>query len=157
MYHVRQVDFGYVLTLEGTVKAADMRRWCQGTRDHLQRMDGPFGVLVDARRCDPLSKGARFWLLHGQSICERGGLERAAVLVDSAMQEGYWPDLATAFRPAHRVRFVDAKRHYPRVRALSWILKGVEPRVKEGAVSNRDAHVPPLDEEAIVEATGLHR
>jgi len=156
MYHVRQLDFGYVLTLKGAVEAEEMKSWYHASQDHLSGMEGPFGVLVDARNCHPLSKVARFWLLRGQSACEEAGLERAAVLVNSATQEGYWPGLISVTNPAHRVRFIDAARHYPRVRALSWILKGVEPNLNEGSVAARPAvSSPGVNERAMVQAAGL--
>ena len=156
MYHVRQLDFGYVLTLKGAVEAAEMKSWYHAARGHLSGMQGPFGVLVDARSCHPLSKIARFWLLRGQNACEEAGLERAAVLVDSATQEGYWPGLVRVTNPAHRVRFIDAARHYPRVRALSWILKGVEPNLNEGSVAARPAvSSQEVNERAMVQAAGL--
>lgn len=132
MYHVRQRDFGYVLTLTGAVRAAELKSWYDATHDHLRGRDGPFGVLVDAQRCRPLSKVARFWLLRGQHVCEEAGLARAAVLVDSTSQDGYWPGLMAGVRRDPRVRFIDATRSYPRVRALSWILKRVEPTLYEG-------------------------
>lgn len=152
MYHVRQRNFGYILTLEGAVRAGDMKRWYHATRNHLRGMDGPFGVLVDARRCHPLSKVARFWLLRGQSACEEAGLERAAVLVDSSLQDGYWPGLIVVSEPTHRVRFIDAVHFYPRVRALSWILKGVEPNAREGEASPSAAAAPALKGRASVQA-----
>lgn len=153
MYHIRQVGFGYVLTLEGAVQASEMKAWFEGTRRQLRQAAGSFGVLVDARRCHPLPKLARFWLLRGQSVCEEAGLERAAVLVDSAAQDGYWPALSHAPAPARRVRFVDAADHYPRMRALGWILKGVEPNVNEGVRAPDGAVAGPvIDESALLEA-----
>lgn len=141
MYHVRQRDFGYILTLDGRVEAAALKQWYAATPDHLAGRSGPFGVLVDARRCQPLCKVARFWLLRGQQVCEEAGLDRAAVLVDSAAQTGYWPSLMASARRDPRVRFVDAAHAYPRVRALSWILKHVEPHLHEG--SPRAVAAPP--------------
>lgn len=134
MYHIRQRDFGYMLTLTGTVDATELKSWYDASHDHLREREGPFGVLVDARRCHPLSKVARFWLLRGQQTCEEAGLARAAVLVDSTSQDGYWPGLMAVARRDPRVRFIDAARRYPRVRALSWILKQVDPHVHEGRI-----------------------
>lgn len=145
MYHVRQRDFGYILTLTGVVDAHELKGWFAASHDHLQDRDGPFGVLVDARRCHPLSKVARFWMLRGQQACEEAGLARAAVLVDSASQEGYWPELTSMDYRDRRVRFIDAAKRYPRVRALSWILKQVEPHLYEGSVgAHAAACTPPL-------------
>ena len=157
MYNVRQVGFGYVLTLKGAVEALEMKGWFQATRNHLQDARQPFGVLVDARRCHPLSKVARFWLMRGQSACEEAGLERAAVLVDSTAQEGDWPAIAANLGATGRVRFIDAARHYPRVRALSWILKGVEPTLHEGSAAPRPVAPPSPGERIVAQATGLLR
>jgi len=107
---------------------------------------------VDARRCHPLGKLARFWMLRGQQACEDAGLARAAVLVDSGTQKGYWPGLVTTKHCDRRVRFIDAAKRYPRVRALSWILKQVEPNLHEGSPGAHPAFAPsPLTESALVE------
>lgn len=155
MYHVRQRDFGYILTLSGTVTPRELKSWYQASHDHLKGRRGPFGVLVDARRCEPLSKVARFWLLRGQQACEEAGLERAAVLVDSATQSGYWPGLMSVNHPAYRVRFIDATHQYPRVRALSWILRRVEPNLNEGSVAAAPAVSSPTSPDQVAEAVGL--
>lgn len=156
MYHVQQRDFGYILTLTGVVQASDLKDWYEASHDHLQGQAGPFGVLVDAQRCRPLSKVARFWMLRGQQACEDAGLARAAVLVDSRAQDGYWPGLITTRYRDRRVRFIDATDRYPRVRALSWILKQVDPSVQEGrsgVCATRGAST--LTEAALVESSSL--
>lgn len=155
MYHVRQCDFGYVLTLRGRVSPHEMKEWYQASHDHLAGRPGSFGVLVDARQCDPLSKVARFWLLRGQQVCEEAGLERAAVLVDSGVQDGYWPGLTAVSHPVHRVRFIDAVHQYPRVRALSWILKRVEPHLNEGSVAAQSAVRSRASSDLIARVAGL--
>jgi len=150
MYHVRQRDFGYILTLSGTVSPHELKGWYQSSRNHLKGRRGQFGVLVDARRCEPLSKVAQFWLLRGQHACEEAGLARAAVLVDSKAQDGYWPGLMTVDNPAHRVRFIDAIDQYPRVRALSWILKQIEPNLNEGSVAAARRSAPPISTRQLI-------
>jgi hypothetical protein len=150
MYHVQQRDFGYILTLSGTVGPQELKGWYRTSCNHLKGRCGPFGVLVDARQCHPLPKVARFWLLRGQQACEEAGLARAAVLVDSAAQEGYWPGLMSVDNPAHRVRFIDAVRRYPRVRALSWILKQVEPNLNEGSVAATRRSAPPVTSRQLI-------
>jgi len=156
MYHVQQRDFGYILTLTGVVQASDLKGWYEASHDHLQGRTGPFGVLVDAQRCRPLSKVARFWMLRGQQACEDAGLARAAVLVDSRAQDRYWPGLITTRYRDRRVRFIDAADRYPRVRALSWILKQVDPSVQEGhAGVHTTRNAPALTDAARVDPSPL--
>ena len=128
MYDIEETAFGYELTFSGSMDEAELREWRSDSERTLSSSPESFGVLVDMRELNPLTEDAQELMVAGQHDYRSHGMERSAVLVESAVTKMQFTRLAKESGIYEWERYVDADSwDDPRAVARRWIDDAVEP------------------------------
>ena len=127
MYQIEKKGYGFKLTFGGFVKASEMEEWKAASEKALASQSGKFGVLVDMRTLKPLPANAQAVMVDGQKQYKMRGLERSAVILDSAVTTGQFRRLAKESGIYAWERYVGADTPKHEQAAEAWITRGVDP------------------------------
>lgn len=127
MFSIKEASYGLDLSFGELVPAEEMARWVVEVTAALYKQKRPFGVLVDLRTLKPLNDEAAEYLQRGEQRFLRAGLERAAVVFDTALVKMQFKRLAKAAGLIEPVRFFDAAKPGWEERAQAWVVSGKEP------------------------------
>lgn len=129
MWNIARPSFGFVLTFEGSIEAAEMAQWVAAARRELSNPLPPgWGVVVDMRELLPLRQDAQAKLIEGQKLFKQQGMTRSAVALKDAVT-------TMQFRRLARSSGIDAWERYIDTSALpqwqsaakQWVVSGIEP------------------------------
>jgi hypothetical protein len=128
MYQIERTPYGFKLTFGGFIQAPEMRRRRSDSLKALADETGPFGVLVDMRDLKPLPADAQDAMVEGQKAYTAKGMERSAVILDSAITTAQFRRLAKASGIYAWERYISApdNPYWERV-GVDWITRGVDP------------------------------
>lgn len=128
MYQIEKTSYGFKLTLGGFIQAPEMNKWKADSEKALAGQTGKFGVLVDMRNLKPLPADAQEIMVEGQKAYKAKGLERSAVVLESAITTAQFRRLAKTSGIYAWERYISAADtpSWGRV-GESWITRGVDP------------------------------
>lgn len=110
------------------MEKAELREWRADSREALTDSPSSFGVVVDMRELAPLADDAQEVMVEGQLEYREQGMERSAVLVESAVTKMQFTRLAKESGIYEWERYVDAESwDDPTAVARRWIDDGVTP------------------------------
>lgn len=128
MYQIEKKPYGFKLTFGGFIQAPEMNQWKMESQKVLAGRQGKFGVLVDMRELKPLPADAQAVMVEGQKGYKGKGLERSAVILDSAITTAQFRRLAkTSGIYAWERYFSAADTPSWEKAGEDWITRGVDP------------------------------
>jgi len=128
MYTIDETSWGYRLTFSQSVSAEEMSQWIDNSIETLQSVKHRFGVLVDMRTLFPLDQDAQEIMKAGQKLYQDSGMQRSAVILNSAVLTMQFKRIAKSTGIYRRERYIDASTQ-PQWEALAiaWIEDGIDP------------------------------
>ena len=138
MFTVKRTEFGYHLTLSGTVNVEDVMKWLEESKQLLSSGPKSFGVFVDMRDIKPLSRLARKQLEEGQLLYKQHGMTRSVVIVSSPIIRRQFEDLAKETGIYEWERYIDASAtpNWEQV-GMDWLLHAYDPDARNRPARNR--------------------
>lgn len=132
MHRVEETRYGYKVTFEGFLHRDDMGALLTGMRETVRprnRDEGAFAVLVDMRNSRAFPTEAQEILKQAITLFKEAGMERCAVVLNSAIATLQAKRLAKETGTAAWSRFIDASGEPDWERAaVEWLLRAVEPQ-----------------------------
>lgn len=127
MYKIEEKSFGFEVSFAGFLQGPDILKFREEMERKVVDQREPFGVLVDLRESRTFPAEAQAGLMQIIGYCREHGMERNAVVVNSAITKIQAARLARETQIAH-VRFLDAADNPEwRRQAEDWLTKGAEP------------------------------
>ncbi len=131
MYKIEKKPWGYKLTFDGVISAEEMKKWVEDSKKALLTAPSKFGVMVDMRNLKPLSPEAKSVMEEGQKLYKTKGMERSAVILNSAVLTLQFKKIAQESGIYQWERYIDAgKDPNAEKTAEAWITNGVDPDKK---------------------------
>jgi hypothetical protein len=132
MHKVEETRYGYKVTFEGFLHRDDMGALLNSMKEVVRpRHDREerFAVLVDMRNSRAFPSEAQELLKQAITLFKEAGMERNAVVLNSAIATLQARRLAKETNTAAWSRFIDASSEtdWERV-AVEWLLRAVEPQ-----------------------------
>jgi hypothetical protein len=128
MFDIERTDFGYRLTFSGKMDVSELEEWRAESERVLADSPDSFGVVIDMVDLKPLADEAQEVMIDGQHFFREQGMERSAVLVESAVTKMQFTRLAKESGIYDWERYVDTSSwDDPEAVALKWIQDEVEP------------------------------
>jgi len=128
MYDIESTAFGFELTFSGRLDRGDLEDWREASEQKIEGADGSFGVLVNMRDLKTLDDDAQEVMVDTQHAYREWGMDRSAVVLDSATTKLQFQRLARESGIDEWERYVDTDTFDdPRDAALAWIRDGEEP------------------------------
>jgi hypothetical protein len=127
MYKIEEKPFGFEVSFSGFMQGPDILQFRSEMEPKLVSQKSPFGILVDLRESRTFPAEAQAGLMQIIGLCREHGMERNAVVVNSAITKIQAARLARETQIPH-VRFLDAADNPEwRRQAEEWLTKGTEP------------------------------
>lgn len=132
MHRVEETRYGYKVTFEGFLHRDDMGALLNSMKDVVRprrNTDERFAVLVDMRNSRAFPAEAQELLKQAITLFKEAGMERNAVVLNSAIATLQARRLAKETGTANWSRFIDASSEpdWERV-SIEWLLRAVEPQ-----------------------------
>ena len=128
MERVKATDFGLEVVFGGPLQGGQAEELLAELRRKLPPPGGAFGVLVDARRARAFSATAQEALKRCILLCMERGMERQAVILESAVAKLQVKRLGKETGTLAWTRYLDAaSRPDWHQAALAWLCHGMEP------------------------------
>jgi hypothetical protein len=130
MYKIEKKFFGVQLTFGGYLKKDELDTWKAESAAQLSSVSTPFGVLIDMRELKPLTADAQEVMVSGQKLYKDAGMQRSAVILNSATLTMQFIRLAKASGIYEWERYFDASSDQQwEERAMEWIKNGIDANV----------------------------
>ncbi len=128
MYKIEQKNYGYKLTFEGRIDNDEMSQWVEDSKSKLTSAPSKFSVMVDMRNLKPLLQEAQETMASGQKLYKQAGMERSAVVVNSAVLKMQFNRLAKESGIYQWERYIDASAtaDWESV-ATKWLTDAIDP------------------------------
>ncbi len=128
MYKIEKKDYGYKLIFSGTIDLDEMKEWVRESEKALVSAPSNFGVLVDMRDLKPLESDAKTEMEKGQKLYKDKGMQRSAVILNSAILTVQFKNIARKSGIYQWERYLNASKVADwEKRAVDWIKNGVDP------------------------------
>ena len=127
MYKIHDKPFGFEVSFSGFLQGEDVLKFRQEMERKAANQREPFGVLVDLRESRTFPPEAQIGMMQIIGYCKEHGMERNAVVVNSAITKIQAARLARETQ-IPEVRFLDAAINPDwRSQAEAWLTTGTEP------------------------------
>lgn len=127
MFQVEEKPYGFQVTFEGFLQGEDVERFGGQMAKAVERQSGDFAVLVDLREMRTFPQEAQQKLMEVILYCRERGMNRNAVVVNSAITKIQANRLAKETQ-VEDIRFIDAAQVDDWQKAAEdWLVKGTEP------------------------------
>ena len=128
MYKIEKRSSGFMLTLGGSIEPAEMQKWLEESKTMLAGVSGSFGVIVDMRTLAPLPPAAQAFMVEGQQLYKKAGMQRSAVILNNAVTTLQFRRLAKESGIHAWERYLDASSEPQwQQKALDWVTSGKDP------------------------------
>jgi hypothetical protein len=128
MYKIEKLAFGYKLTFAGSISESEIQQWYDESVTQLASAPSKYGVLIDMRTIQALVPGARDIMMKGQQLYKSKGMERSAVIVNSAITKMQFTRLARESGIYEWERYIDASGVSDCENVgIAWIQKAQDP------------------------------
>ena len=128
MYKIEKKEQGFTLTFGGKMDKAELERWLKESEQALTECNGAFGIIIDMRSMQGLPPEAQAVMVQGQGLYKKKGMERSAVIVNSAAIAMQFKRLGKESGIYSFERYIDAstdagwEKH-----ALDWVKSAIDP------------------------------
>jgi hypothetical protein len=130
MYRIEKTHFGVQLTFGGYLKKEELETWKSESAAQLVMIPSPFGVLIDMRELKPLTADAQEVMVSGQMLYKEAGMQRSAVILNSATLTMQFVRLAKTSGIYAWERYFDASSDPSwEDKAINWLKNGVDASV----------------------------
>jgi hypothetical protein len=128
VYQIEKKPWGFKLTFGGFMNAGEMAKWKEESEKALATQSGKFGVMVDMRALKPLAADTQTIMVEGQEAYKNKGMERSAVILDSAVTTAQFKRLGKESGIYEWERYLSAAStpNWEQV-AEAWLARGVDP------------------------------
>jgi len=128
MYKIQQTVYGFRLTFDGFIQAAEMQQWCDESKKILPSAPKEFGVFVDMRTLKPLPPDAQPFMQEGQKLYKGAGMIRSVVVVADAITRVQFRRIAQETKIYEWERYIDASAHINwEQMGIDWLTNGKDP------------------------------
>jgi hypothetical protein len=127
MYSIEEKPFGFEVAFKGFIQGPDLAQFREQLVQKVSARREPFGMLVDLRESRTFPAEVQAGLMQMIGFCIEQGMERNAVVVNSAITKIQAARLARETN-IPQVRFLDAAINPDwRGQAEAWLATGTEP------------------------------
>jgi hypothetical protein len=127
MYKIEEKPFGFEVSFTGFMQGPDILAFREEMVRKVNTQREPFGILVDLRASRTFPAEVQAGMMQIIGYCKEHGMERNAVVVNSAITKIQAVRLARETQIPH-ARFLDAAVNPEwRRQAEEWLTKGTEP------------------------------
>jgi hypothetical protein len=128
MHKIEETSYGYRVTFDGFLQRDDAGTLLDSMRSTVKPRDGGFSVLVDMRTSRAFPVEAQEVVKQAILLCKEAGLERNAVVLNSAIAALQARRLARETGIEKDIRYIDASNEpeWERV-AIDWLTDGIDP------------------------------
>ena len=128
MHRIEETSYGYRLTFEGFLMRDEAGELLAKMKSTVRPRNGGFAVLLDMRHSRAFPAEAQELIKEALAVCKDAGLERNAVVLNSAIATLQAKRLARETGIEKRVRYIDASAEpeWERV-ALGWVADAIDP------------------------------
>jgi hypothetical protein len=130
MHRIEETSYGYRLTFEGFLQRDEAGELLAKMRSTMRPKNGGFAVLLDMRHSRAFPAEAQDLIKETLAFCKNAGLERNAVVLNSAIATLQARRLAKQTGIAPWIRYIDASAEPEWEKAaVGWLADAVDPRV----------------------------
>jgi hypothetical protein len=127
MYKIEKKHFGLQLTFGGYLKKEELDTWKSESATQLVNIQSPFGVLIDMRELKPLTPDAQEVMVSGQMPYKNAGMQRSAVILNSATLTMQFVRLAKTSGIYAWERYFDASSDPSwEDKTIDWLKNGID-------------------------------
>lgn len=129
MHRIEETRYGYRVTFEGFLHRDDMGALLSTMKEVVRpREEGSFSVLVDMRKSRAFPAEVQEILKQAITVCKEAGMERNAVVLNSAIATLQAKRLARETGTDNWSRYIDASSEpeWEKI-AVEWLQRAVEP------------------------------
>jgi len=128
MHRIEETPYGYRVTFEGFLQREDAGTFLAAMKRTVKPRTGGFSVLVDMRTSRAFPAEAQEVVKQAILFCKAAGLERNAVVANSAIATLQAKRLARETGIEDGIRYIDAASEpdWERV-AIDWLTSGIDP------------------------------
>jgi hypothetical protein len=129
MYKIDKRPSGYILTFSGQIDAIEMQRWLDDSKRNLDlETTNEFGVIINMKDLQPLKPDAGAIMKDGQKLYKAKGMNRSAVILNSAEICSQFKNIAIQTGIYAKERFIDASViPNPIDAAVAWVKDAIDP------------------------------
>src|SRR5882724_3476357 len=128
MHRIEETSYGYRLTLEGFLQRDEAEELLARMKDTVRPRNGGFAVLLDMRYSRAFPAEAQELIKEALVFCKNAGLERNAVVLNSAIATLQAKRLARETGIAQMIRYIDASAEPEWEKtAVGWLIDAVDP------------------------------
>jgi hypothetical protein len=130
MHRIEETSYGYRLTFEGFLQRDEAGELLAKMKSTVRPKNGGFAVLLDMRHSRAFPAEAQDLIQSALAFCQNAGLERNAVVLNSAIATLQARRLAKQTGIAPWIRYIDASAEPEWEKAaVGWLADAVDPRV----------------------------
>ena len=128
MHKIEQTKYGYRIVFEGFLQGDDLGNFIHEMKSTIRPRNGNFPVLVDMRKAQAFPADAQEVIRQAMMYCKEAGMERNAVVLNSAISALQAKRLSKETGVDTGARYIDASSdpEWERV-ALDWLVKAIDP------------------------------
>jgi hypothetical protein len=130
MHRIEQTKYGYKLVFEGFLQKQDLGTLLDDMKSTIRPRGNAFPVLMDMRHSRAFPREATEIIKEAFLFCKQAGMERNAVVLNSAIATLQARRLAKETGIDRWIRYIDASTepNWERV-AVDWLVKAIDPEV----------------------------
>jgi hypothetical protein len=128
MHRIEETSYGYRLTFEGFLQRDEAGELLAKMKSTVRPKHGGFAVLLDMRHSRAFPAEAQDLILSALTFCKSAGLERNAVVLNSAIATLQAKRLARETGITQLIRYIDASAEPEWEKAaVGWLIDAVDP------------------------------
>jgi hypothetical protein len=128
MYKIEEKKFGVKLTFGGYIKADEMAKWVNETKEMEGKLPSEFGVFVDMRDLEPLPVDSQKEMQNGQKWFKEAGMQRSVVILNNPITTIQFMRIAKETGIYNWERYIDASEinNWEEI-GLKWVKDSIDP------------------------------
>ena len=128
MYKIEKKEDGFTLTFGGKMDKAELQKWFKESEQALTTCNREFGIIIDMRTLQGLPPDAQAVMVQGQGLYKKKGMQRSAVILNSAAIAMQFKRLGKESGIYAFERYLDASSDTSwQKHATDWVKSGIDP------------------------------
>ncbi len=129
MYKIEKKNYGLKLTFGGNMELEEIQAWSQEIIGFLDKMPRVFGMLIDMRQLEPLSKDCQMIIEKMQKLFAKR-VYRSATIVDNEATNRQFKKMGKRTGVNQTKIYIDSSKVNDwETAGRLWIKKGMEPNI----------------------------
>ena len=125
MWTISDTDYGYKINFEGRLGAPGLKDWIEASKLRITKSN--FVVLIDLSKAGVLLQEEGKLMAEGQKLYWDRGMERSAVILDSAITKLQFKRIAAESGIISKERYFTTEEN---AQTMDWLLKEIDPDAK---------------------------